>query len=117
MFAKSIVSAGLALAIVFSPAWIEPASARVSVNVNVGKNISTRHGNIRIGATLGTGNQSISCAEGERLLRNRGFHNISRVDCRGRYFTYRGTRGNHRYEISVDSRTSRVVDYRRLHRV
>jgi hypothetical protein len=81
------------------------ASAQVSVDINIG-----------LGSFLG-GGRSITCFEGERLIRARGFHNIRRVDCRGRHFIYRATRRGTRFEIALHSRDGRVVDFRRLRRV
>lgn len=72
--------------------------------------------NIDIGISLNRG-QGITCGQGERILRKRGFRDITRVDCRGRYFVYRGTRDRNRYEISVRARDGRVVDVRWLRRV
>lgn len=71
--------------------------------------------NIHIGSSLNN-NRRMSCGEGERLLRNRGFRDIRRLDCRGRHFVYRARRGNNRYEITVNSNNGRVVDVRRLRR-
>jgi len=79
---------------------------------NVGHAITI---NIQIGTSINSG-RGISCSEGERLLRNRGFRDIRRVDCRGRYFIYRGTRSGWRYEVAIRSSNGRVVDFRRLRR-
>jgi hypothetical protein len=76
------------------------AEARVSIDINIGTNIS-----------LG---RRISCSRGERLLRDRGFRNVSRRNCSGRYFIYRGTRRGSRWEIAVDSRNGRISDVRWL---
>jgi hypothetical protein len=38
------------------------------------------------------------------------------VDCRGRFFIYRGWRGNTRFEIAVRQRDGRIVDLRRIGR-
>jgi hypothetical protein len=78
-----------------------PAEA-VTINVNIGRSINN--------------GRSITCAEGERLLRARGFREVRRIDCRGRYFVYRGWRGGNRFEIAVRARDGRVVDVRRLRR-
>jgi hypothetical protein len=43
---------------------------------------------INIGTNLNNG-RAITCREGERLLRNRGFRDIRRMDCGGRFFVYR----------------------------
>ena len=79
-----------------------PAYAVVSININIGN-----------GTSLDSGRR-ISCAEGARLIRNRGFSNVTQRDCRGRNFTYRADRRGRRYEISVRARDGRVVDYRRV---
>jgi hypothetical protein len=71
--------------------------------------------NINVGSSLNSGRR-ISCAQGERLLRNRGFRDIRRIDCRGRYFVYRGWRGGNRFEITVRSTDGRVVNMRRIRR-
>ena len=79
-----------------------PAQSRVSVNVNIGN-----------GTSLDSGRR-ISCAEGARLIRNRGFRDVTRTDCRGRNFTYEASRRGRRYQVVVRARDGRVVDYRRL---
>jgi hypothetical protein len=99
--ASLVVASGLFLVPVGAPG---PASAQVSVDINIG-----------IG-TLLSGGRRISCSQGERILRNRGFRDIRRVDCRGRNFVYRGTRRGNRYEIAVRSSNGRVADYRRVGR-
>ncbi len=105
MFRKIITAAALAVPLLLAPAMLAPAGAQVSVNIDIG-----------IGSNL-SGGRRISCAGGERILRQRGFFNIRRVDCRGRFFIYRGTRRGWRHEISLSSFDGRVVDYRRLRRV
>jgi hypothetical protein len=71
--------------------------------------------NISIGTSLNTG-RAISCSEGARRIRDRGFRDVRNVDCRGRYFVYRARRGRDRYEIAVSRRNGRVVDFRRIGR-
>lgn len=71
--------------------------------------------NLNIGTSLNNG-RAISCRDGERILRNRGFRDIRRVDCRGRFFVYRARRGGNRFEIAVNSRNGRVADVRRIRR-
>lgn len=101
----SFVSLALAIGILLTPVSAPlPASAQVNVNINIG-----------VGTQLSSGRR-ISCSQGERILRNRGFRDIRRVDCRGRYFVYRGTRRGNRYEIAVQSSNGRVVDVRRVRR-
>ena len=70
---------------------------------------------INIGASLNNG-RAITCRDGERLLRNRGFRNIRRVDCRGRFFVYRARRATGHFEIALSAHNGRVVDLRRIRR-
>jgi hypothetical protein len=70
---------------------------------------------INIGSSLNNG-RAITCREGERLLRNRGFWDIRRVDCRGRFFVYRARRVTGLFEIGLSARNGRVVDLRRIRR-
>ena len=71
--------------------------------------------NIRIGTSLNNG-RSITCAEGARRIRNRGFREVRSIDCRGRFFIYRGWRGRNQYEIAVRRSDGRIVDVRRVGR-
>jgi len=95
---------GLALALLFlSAPNVPPSSANsVTININVGSSISNGRG--------------ISCRDGERLLRSRGFRDVRRIDCRGRYFVYRGWRSGSRFEVVLRSRDGRVVSRRRVSR-
>ncbi|CAI2933883.1 hypothetical protein WHT83_20280 [Aminobacter sp. P9b] len=96
---------GLAVGLLASPVALPPeAIAQSSVNID-----------ISIGTNLNRG-RGISCNQGERLLRNRGFRDVRRVDCRGRFFVYRAWRGNTRFEIAIRQRDGRVVDVRRIGR-
>ncbi len=71
--------------------------------------------NLSIGTSLNNG-RAITCRGGERILRNRGFRDIRRVDCRGRFLVYRAWRGGNRFEIAVSAHNGRVVDVRRIRR-
>jgi hypothetical protein len=87
----------------FGPPVIAPTPAEaVTINIQVGSNLNQ--------------GRRITCSEGERLLRNRGFRDIRRVDCRGRFFVYRAWRGNNRFEIALRASNGEVVDYRWLRR-
>ncbi|PSJ63367.1 hypothetical protein [Kumtagia ephedrae] len=70
---------------------------------------------ITIGTSLNRG-RAVTCRGGERILRNRGFRDIRRVDCRGRFLIYRAWRGGNRFEIAVSAHNGRVVDVRRIRR-
>ncbi|WP_244480426.1 hypothetical protein [Rhizobium sp. Root1220] len=69
--------------------------------------------NITVGTNLNNG-RSLSCREGEWRLRDRGFRDVQRIDCRGRFFVYRAWNGSQRFEIALNSRNGRVADIRRL---
>ena len=92
----------IGLGMLLLPAVIPTAAEAVTININVGSSLNNGRG--------------ITCWEGERLLRNRGFRDIRRMDCRGRYFVYRGWRGGSRFEIAIRSSNGRVVDVRRISR-
>lgn len=90
------------LGLLLVPASLPPPAGAVTININVGTSLNNGRG--------------ITCAQGERILRNRGFRDVRRVNCRGRYFVYRGWRGGNRFEIAVRSSNGRVVDVRRIRR-
>lgn len=103
MLKSRILSAALAFGLLASPLTL-PQEAVAQSNVNI---------SISIGTSLNHG-RGISCSQGERLLRNRGFRDVRRVDCRGRFFIYRAWRGNTRFEVAIRQRDGRVVDIRRI---
>ncbi len=96
------VSLGLVLSLVMTPVALPTAAIAQSVSITIGTNLNRGRG--------------ISCSQGERLLRNRGFRNVRRINCRGRFFIYRAWRGNTRFEIAVRQSNGRVVDARRIGR-
>jgi hypothetical protein len=105
MIRSLFLSIGMAFCLLTSPLGLPPeASAQSNVSID-----------IRIGTNLNRG-RGITCSQGERLLRNRGFRDVRRVDCRGRFFIYRGWRSNTRFEIAVRQRDGRIVDVRRVGR-
>lgn len=70
---------------------------------------------VAVGSSLNHG-RAITCSQGQRLLQNRGFRDVRRVDCRSRFFIYHVRRGNSRFEVALSSRTGRVTDLRRIRR-
>ncbi len=68
---------------------------------------------ITVGSNLHNG-RAITCSQGQRLLQNRGFRDVRRMNCRGRLFTYHARRGGGRFEVTLNSRTARVTDIRRI---
>jgi len=100
---RSSLFLSLALAVGLSVTSISvptEASAQTHISISVGTNLNRGRG--------------ISCSQGERLLRNRGFRDVRRIDCRGRFFIYRAWRGGSRFEIAIRQRDGRVVDMRRI---
>jgi len=97
-------SLGLAVALFFAPGGSPPPANAVTIDVNIG---------FGIGSNLNRGRR-MSCWEGERILRNRGFRDVRRRNCSGRFFVYHGSRRGNRYEVALDSRNGRVADVRRL---
>ena len=105
MIRTTFASLGIAAMLLSAPVTIPaPAAAQVSINIDIG-----------IGSHL-SGRRRISCARGAELIREHGFRNVRRIDCRGRYFVYRAERRGNRFEIALSSRDGQVVDFRRLGR-
>ncbi len=102
MFRRTIACLAIILGLLLAPAVLPTAVEAVTVNINIGSSLNNGRG--------------ITCSQGERILRNRGFRDIRRMNCRGRYFVYRGWRGGSRFEIAVRSSNGRVVDMRRIRR-
>ena len=102
MTRRMLACLAVVLGLLIMPAGLPPPAEAVTININIGTSLNNGRG--------------ITCAQGERLLRNRGFRDIRRINCRGRYFVYRGWRGGSRFEIAVRSSNGRVVDVRRIRR-
>ncbi|HTN97017.1 MAG TPA: hypothetical protein VL101_08570 [Nordella sp.] len=92
---------GLALSLA-APLTLPTYAQGVTINLHNGSSFNTR--------------RAITCKEGERILRNRGFWDVRRTDCRGRFFVYRAWRDGRRYEIALRARNGRVADMRRVGR-
>ena len=92
---------GLALSLA-APVAMPTSAQAVTINITIGTNLNN--------------GRAITCRDGERILRRRGFRDIRRVDCRGRFLVYRARRGSGRFEIAVSAHNGRVVDFRRLRR-
>jgi hypothetical protein len=99
MIRRAFVLFVVALTFALAPA---PSQAQVTIDIHVGTSLNNGRG--------------ISCSQGERILRNRGYRDIRRIDCRGRYLVYRAWRGGSRFEIAIRSSNGRVVDVRRIRR-
>lgn len=98
---RLLFALGLVLSLV-APVALPAHAQGVTVEINIGTNLNN--------------GRSITCREGEGLLRNRGFWDIRRVDCRGRFFIYRARRATGLFEIGLRARDGRVVDLRRIRR-
>jgi hypothetical protein len=95
LLASLVVFSGLVL----TPDGLPPvAHAQVNIDITIGTNLS--------------GGRRITCAEGERILRRRGWRDVQRRNCTGRYFEYRGRRLGigARYDLTVRARDGRVVE-------
>jgi hypothetical protein len=56
----------------------------------------------------------IGCRQGARIVRSAGFRNVHPTNCDGRTYEYRGYRRNRLFQISVLSRSGRIVNVQRL---
>ena len=92
----------LTLALLVEPMALSTPAGAVSVSIHVGNSLSS--------------GRPISCAEGARRVRSRGFRDVRRINCSGRYFVYRAWRRGRQYEIAVRRSNGRVVDVRRVGR-
>ncbi len=68
---------------------------------------------VSIGTNLNHGRR-LTCVQGERLLRSRGFWNVRRIRCGGNFFVYRARRHNGLFEITLRAWDGRVTNIRRL---
>jgi hypothetical protein len=50
----------------------------------------------------------LSCGEAKELVRDRGYRRVVTLDCGGRIYTFRATRGGNRYVLNVNPRTRAV---------
>jgi hypothetical protein len=58
----------------------------------------------------------VSCSQGQRIMRNRGYWDVRVRSCGGRFHVYRAWRGNSRWEVWMRSSDGRIVDRRRIAR-
>jgi hypothetical protein len=56
----------------------------------------------------------IGCREGRGIVADSGFRRVRIVECAGRIYTYTGRRGGRLFEISLSSRSGRIVDLDRI---
>jgi hypothetical protein len=99
---RLFLSAALILGLMIPPVVVPAPAHAVTINIHIGNNLNQ--------------GRRISCSQGERLLRNRGFRDVRRIDCSGRFFIYRAWRGNNRFEIALRASNGDVVDVRWLRR-
>lgn len=50
----------------------------------------------------------LSCGSAKSMVRERGFRNVSTIECRGRTYTFRATRNGRQATVLVNSRTGAV---------
>ena len=75
MVRRFLATVALALSIILAPAVLPTTADALTVEINVGSILN--------------GGRGITCSQGERMLRLRGFRDVRRVDCRGRFFLSR----------------------------
>lgn len=97
---QRLITVLVCIGVLISPVAMPAPAGAVTININIGTSINN--------------GRSISCSQGERLLRSRGFRDVRRVDCRGRFFVYRATRNGRRFEIAIRASNGQVVDVRRI---
>jgi hypothetical protein len=51
----------------------------------------------------------LSCREARGILVDHGFHDLTALDCTGRYYSFRGIRGSFRYVVEVNSWNGNIV--------
>ena len=55
----------------------------------------------------------ISCGRAHNIVETHGFNRVSNRDCSGKYYAFTGRKKGHRYLVSVNSYTGRIVGTRR----
>jgi hypothetical protein len=50
----------------------------------------------------------LSCGEAKWRVRDKGFRNVSTIECRGATYTFKARRGDNRVTVYVNSRNGRV---------
>ena len=112
-----LISAGLAAALIMgAPAASEAAKVRVGIFFGVphyrsrgGPGYVYRSGYGWYLPSYRVGNvHRMSCGQAMRIVRNRGYHNVSTVECRGATYTFRAMRNGHRHTVFVNARTGGV---------
>lgn len=51
---------------------------------------------------------NISCGQAKRIVRNKGYRNVSTRECEGRTYTFAAKRNGHRILVYINSRTGAV---------
>ena len=60
------------------------------------------------------GYHRISCGEGRRILRDRGYYRVRTIECNGGAYTYLGNRRGNTFRVSLSSRSGQIVDRDRI---
>ncbi len=79
------------------------ADAKVTISITV--NIGNWHGP---GFYDGQWRDKLTCTEGRRLLRQRGYSNVQALECQGRYYLYRAASRKGQVIIELNARTGKV---------
>jgi hypothetical protein len=79
------------------------AEAKVTISITV--NIGNWHGP---GFYDGQWRDKLTCGEGRRLLRQRGYSNVQSLECQGRYYLYRASSRHGQVIIELNARAGKV---------
>ncbi|VAV98832.1 hypothetical protein MNBD_ALPHA08-1332 [hydrothermal vent metagenome] len=122
MIKKSLVIATAMFAAVVGLQPTQQAEAKVKFNVHIGIPGGFYGGPGYGGGYYGGGYgggysggwapRRINCNRGRRILRNNGYKFIKMVDCAGRVYKYKASRGGKRYLLKMKSRNGRVFSRR-----
>ena len=112
-----MVASALAVALTFGFAPTAPAEAKTTVQIffgvphygyRVGPGYRYRAGFGWYRPGYGHFRGHLSCGEAKWHVRNRGYRNVSTVECRGSTYTFRAWRAGHPTRVLVNARTGAV---------
>src|SRR5262245_11167997 len=108
MLKALMVAGGLCVGLmVTSP--VDAARADTLVDIGIGLGAANDQGPYYWPARSG-----VSCGEGGRIVASGGFRSVKPLDCHGSEYTYRGTRDDGLYKITLRSSSGRIEDVHRI---
>ena len=126
MMKKSLVIATAMFAAIVGLQPTQQAEAKVKLNVQIGipggyyggpyyggggYYGKPHHGGGYYG---GWAPRRVSCGRGKRLVRSYGYRFIVPIDCRGRVYKYKASRGGNRFILKMKSRNGRIFSRRSI---